>query len=72
MLLPRGCGAAVLHTGHTPGREKLPSLETSFIFFLVAEHPLIYKTLKVVVLNLLAYEPCWFVFFFSQWGHRHL
>lgn len=43
--------------GRYPGHEKTLSLKAPFIvFFLVAEHTIIYKTLKVVVLNLLAYE----------------
>lgn len=57
----RGCGAAVLCMGGTPGCEKPLSLKASFIVsFLVAEHPIIYKALKVVVLNLLAYEHDFF------------
>lgn len=64
MLLPRGCGSAALSTGGAPGHRRHPSLKASFLaFFLVAEHLIIYKILKVVVLNLLAYEPD---FFFSS------
>lgn len=62
-VILRGCGAAVLSTGGTPGCEKPLALKASFIvFFLVAEHPIIYKTLKAVVLNVLAYEPDFFFF----------
>lgn len=51
----------------TPGREKPLALKASFIvLFLVAEHPIMYKTLKAVVLKVLAYEPDYF--FFSSGG----
>lgn len=63
MLLCGGCRAALVCTGGTPGCEKPLSLKASFIVvFLVAEHPTLYKMLKVVLLNLLAYEPDFFPF----------
>lgn len=66
-VILRGCGAAVLCTGGTSGCEKPLALKASFIvLFLVAEHPIIYKTLKAVVLKVLAYEPDFF--FFSSGG----